>query len=64
MGNYDKKYIIREAEIILEECNKKVLKNNDKNRIIKLKVINKRLKRRIIFWKVCSAILIVLFILI
>ncbi len=62
MGNFEKKYIIREAENILEECNKKVFKNNEKNIIIKLKVINKRLKRRIAFWKACTVIMIILLI--
>lgn len=54
MGNINKKYIIREAENILEECRKKsTYDNSDKNKIIKLKVHNNRLKRKNLLLKIC-----------
>lgn len=57
MGSFNKKYIIREAECILEECNKKINnRDNSKNKIMSLTVKNKRLKRKNLFWKVCTAI--------
>ena len=59
MGNFNKKYIIREAETILEECNKKLLeKGNDSNLVINLKVKNQKLKRKNTFWKLISIFLI------
>ena len=57
MGNFNKKYIVREAEYILEECRKKSYSDNKQNSIIKLKIINKRLKRKILFLKVGITIL-------
>ena len=55
MGSFDKKYIIREAENILQQCNKKYInKASEKNKIINLKVINKKQKRKTMFWKFCS----------
>ena len=63
MGNFNRKYIIREAESILEECNKKFsIEKNDKNKIINLKIQNKRQKRKIVFWRIVSGILLVLFV--
>lgn len=63
MGNFNRKYIIREAESILEECNKKFLiEKNDKNKIINLKIQNKRQKRKIVFWRIITGILAVSFV--
>lgn len=62
MGNFNKRYIIREAESILEECNRKIHDYNDKTKIINLKIKNKRLKRKNLFWKLCTAISFALFI--
>lgn len=52
MGSFNKKYIIREAEYIIEECRKKINKDNKQNNIIKLKIINKKLKRKIFLQKI------------
>lgn len=58
MGNFNKKYIIKEAESILQECNRKIcLTNSDKNKMMILKIKNKKQKRKIVFWQICSAIL-------
>ena len=63
MGNINKKYIIREAENILEECRKKGRNYNvEKNKIIKLKIYNKRLKRKLLIWRICSISFVFLFI--
>ena len=58
MGNFNKKYIIREAENIIANCNKKSFnKTNDKNKIINLKIQNKKQKRKILFWRIITLIL-------
>ena len=58
MGNFNRKYIIREAESILEECNKKFSsEKNDKNKILNLKIQNKRQKRKIVFWRIVTGVL-------
>ena len=57
MGSFNKKYIVREAEYILEECRKKTYGDNKQNSIIKLKLINKRLKRKVLLLKAGITIL-------
>lgn len=61
MGNFDKKYIIREAEYILSECNKKLKNNNNndnsKNKLENLKIKYKKLQRRNKIWKGCTIIM-------
>lgn len=61
MGGFNKRFVIREAESILEECNRK---NNRKQirDINELKNKNKKLKRMNIFWKICTCLVTILLI--
>ena len=61
MGSFNRRFIITEAENILEQCNiNNTLEN--KTKTIKLKILNKRLKRKITFLRICNFILISLLI--
>ena len=63
MGSFNKKYIIREAETILEECNNKLLeKRTDNNLVTNLQVRNKKLKRSNALLKLTSIFLIIIMI--
>ena len=57
MNNYEKKFVVRQAECILQQCDKKS-ENREEKRIssIALKIENKRLKRKNIFWKISTII--------
>ena len=53
MGNFNKKYIIREAENILQQCDSLYSVNKvNKNQVMKLKVLNKKLKRRLLLSRI------------
>lgn len=60
MGNFNKKTIIREAENILQECFEKYDEQNLNNKIKVLKVKIKKLKRKNIIWKITSACLVII----
>lgn len=62
MGNFNKKYIIREAEYILAECNRKLSNNEEKSKLQTLKTKCKKLRKRNAFWKVCTAVFAILFV--
>ena len=61
MGSFNKRFIIREAEEILAECNRKI-SNKDEIKIKELKNKNKKLKRKNVFWKICFSIVMFLFV--
>lgn len=61
MGSFNKRFVIREAENILEECNRKNNKKQIKT-INELTTKNKKLKRMNIFWKICTSVVTILFI--
>lgn len=61
MGNFDKRFVIKEAESILKQCNKKYPGQNDKNKIIELKTKNKKLKRKNTILKIITGVMSVLF---
>ncbi len=60
MGSFDKKYIVRKAENILEECNENLDSKFEKNKMFELKKECKKLKRKNVFWKVCTAVISIL----
>lgn len=57
MNNYEKKFVVRQAECILQQCDKKSeRKENNNISTIALKIENKRLKRKNIFWEISTII--------
>ena len=61
MGNFDKRFVIKEAENVLKQCNKKYTSQNDKNKIIELKIKYKKLKRKNNILRIITGIMSVLF---
>ena len=45
MGNFNKKFIVSEAENILNQCNKELVQSEEKIIVAELKKENKKLKR-------------------
>lgn len=62
MSSFNKRYIIREAEEILEECNNKIKDRKTNKKISALMKKNKNLKIKNIFWKICTGIMLIAFI--
>ena len=62
MGNFNKSYIIREAENILYKLNMENGRKKDKDKIKELNKKNKKLKRMNFIWKICTSVFIVLFV--
>lgn len=60
MGNFNKKFIVIEAENILNQCNKEIDKSKDKIILSELKKTNKILKKKNTFWKISTSILAIL----
>ena len=57
MNNYEKKFVVRQAECILQQCNENSEDKEEKKiSSIALKIENKRLKRKNIFWKISTII--------
>lgn len=62
MGNFSKSFIVREAENILDKLNIENKTKKDKMKIMDLKKKCKKLKRMNIFWKICTSVSIIMFI--
>lgn len=60
MGNFNKKFIVVEAENILNQCNEELTKSKQQIMISELKKTNKKLKKKNTFWKVSTSILAVI----
>lgn len=60
MGNFNKKFIVVEAENILNQCNEELTKSKQHIMISELKKTNKKLKKKNTFWKVSTSILAVI----
>lgn len=51
MGNFNKKFIVSEAENILNQCNKELIESEERIIVSELKSKNKKLKRTNIILK-------------
>ena len=61
MGNYNKSFIIREAENIIEKISTENGSKRDKQKIAELNNKNKKLKRMNLIWKICTSIFFIMF---
>lgn len=58
MKNFEKKFVVREAECILRQCGDKIRNSSEKKgSAISAMIENKRLKRKNIFWRTASFLL-------
>ena len=62
MGNFNKKYIIEEAESILNKCGKQIEESENNVKYFMLKNKNKVLKRKNIIWKISTIVLAIILI--
>ena len=60
MGNFNKKFIVVEAENILNKCNEELSRSKQQIMMSELKKANKKLKKKNTFWKISTSILAVL----
>ena len=60
MGNFNKSYVVREAENIIDRFNE-IGRKRDKVKINELDSKCKKLKKRNIFWKISTSVFLILF---